>query len=77
MFFSRSIRAVKSTGNPNVSYNSKAFEPEIVFDLLLDITSSSLIIPLSKVLKKESSSCLITFLIISIWESISGKTDEY
>jgi len=48
-----------------------------VFDLLLDIISSSLIIPLSKVLKKESSSCLITFLIISIWESISGKTDEY
>ena len=77
MFFSRSIRAVKSTGNPKVSYNSKAFEPEIVFDLLLDIISSSLIIPLSKVLKKESSSCLITFLIISIWESISGKTDEY
>ena len=33
--------------------------------------------PLSKVLKKESSSFSITFLIISICASISGKTDEY
>ena len=77
MFFSLKIRAVKSTGNPNVSYNSKVFDPDIVSVLFLDIISSSLTIPLSKVLKKDSSSFLITFSITLICNFNSGKTDKY
>ena len=58
------MRLVKSTGKPYVSYNSKAFLPEIVFLAEDDtIISSRRTKPCSKVFKKDFSSSLITFSI--------------
>ena len=64
-FFSLAMSAVKSNGNPKVSWSLNTISPEIISPVILEIDSSRISIPFSNVSKNLLSSFLIT-LVISI-----------
>ena len=61
--FSLAISAVRSNGNPNVSWSLKITSPGIVLSLIFKIASSRILIPFSKVSKNFNSSSLIVLII--------------
>ena len=73
MPFSLRINAVKSFGNPKVSYNSNAFSPEILFLSESKMTLSNNCKPRSKVRKNDASSSRITLVTNCCCDLISGK----
>ncbi len=75
-FCSRSISSVRSNGKPYVSYRMNASLPDI--SVLCSLRACSILpsrrrIPVSRVLRKLSSSSAITFIISSRCEFSSGK----
>ena len=61
--FSLAMSAVKSNGKPKVSWSLNTTSPEIVLSVILEIVSSRISMPFSKVSKNLYSSFLIAWVI--------------